>query len=369
MDEMKAVLGFWLDRGIDGVRVDAVSHLIEDDDLLDEPLSYNPEAVDEWDWRYLDHVYTNNQNETRALVAELARFVKDNYGSDKLVVLETDLELPEILDYYDCGDIPFNFNLARHLQSDLTAAQVKEEVEGWMDLMGEGNVANWVSGSHDIGRVASRLSESLVDHLNMLVLLLPGVSVTYQGEEIGMTNTNISWEDTLDPAGLACGPQGYQQCSRDPERTPMQWSNQTNAGFSSASSTWLPVNQNYPWLNVQVQENCEDEHNSHLGVYKDVMTVRRLLGTQAQTMFYHTISDTFIAVTDSLVLMLNFAETETVINLEEILFQHDIFPFQGIVAARSVDGSDENKFGTPVILMEDIRIGGLEAVLIKDMFQ
>ena len=366
---MKAVLGFWLDRGIDGVRVDAVSHLIEDDDLLDEPLSHNPEAVDEWDWRYLDHVYTNNQNETRALVAELARFVKDNYGSDKLVVLETDLELPEILDYYDCGDIPFNFNLARHLQSDLTAAQVKEEVEGWMDLMGEGNVANWVSGSHDIGRVASRLSESLVDHLNMLVLLLPGVSVTYQGEEIGMTNTNISWEDTLDPAGLACGPQGYQQCSRDPERTPMQWSNQTNAGFSSASSTWLPVNQNYPWLNVQVQENCEDEHNSHLGVYKDVMTVRRLLGTQAQTMFYHTISDTFIAVTDSLVLMLNFAETETVINLEEILFQHDIFPFQGIVAARSVDGSDENKFGTPVILMEDIRIGGLEAVLIKDMFQ
>ena len=51
--------------------------------------------------------------------------------------------------------------------------------------------------------------------------MLPGVSVTYQGEELGMTNTNISWEDTLDPAGLACGPDRYQFCSRDPERTPM----------------------------------------------------------------------------------------------------------------------------------------------------
>ena len=150
----------------------------------------------------------------------------------------------------------------------------------------------------------------------------------------------------------------------------MQWSGQTNAGFSSANTTWLPVNPNYPWLNVEVQENAENQHNTHLGVYRDVMMVRRLLGTEttAETMFYHTIGDTFIAVTDNLVLILNFAQKETIINLGEILFQHDIFPFQGIVAARSVDGSDENKFGTPVILIEDIKIGALEAVLIKNMF-
>ena len=262
---MKAVLGFWLDRGIDGVRVDAISHLIEDDKLLDEPLSHNPEAVDEWDWKYLDHIYTNNQNLTRHLVAELAGYVKNNYGPDKLVVLETDLDIPDIMEYYDCGDLPFNFNLARHLQSDVTGPQVKEEVESWLKVMGEGNVANWVSGSHDISRVASRLSEGLVDHINMLVLTLPGVSVTYQGEEIGMINTNITWEDTLDPAGLACGPQGYQQCSRDPERTPMQWSGQTNAGFSSANTTWLPVNPNYPWLNVEAQEKAEDENDTAQG--------------------------------------------------------------------------------------------------------
>ena len=82
--------------------------------------------------------------------------------------------------------------------------------------------ANWVTGSHDMGRVASRLGEHLVDHMNMLALMLPGLSVTYQGEEMGMRNTNISWEETRDPAGCACGPTKYQECSRDPERTPFQ---------------------------------------------------------------------------------------------------------------------------------------------------
>ena len=363
---MKSVLGFWLDRGIDGVRVDAISHLIEDDNLLDEPLSHNPEAVDEWDWKYLDHIYTNNQNETRALVAELAQFVKETYGQDKFVVLETDLDIPEIMEYYDCGDIPFNFNLARHLRSDVTADQVKEEVESWLGAMERENVANWVSGSHDISRLASRLGPGLVDHVNMLVLLLPGVSVTYQGEELGMTNTNISWEDTLDPAGLACGPQGYQDCSRDPERTPMQWSNQTNAGFSTANQTWLPVNPNYEWLNVEEQEMGEAgrSHNSHLAVYRDVMRVR---GHQEEPVYYHTIGDTFVAISNNILLIMNFADTETTINLEDILFQHDIFSVQGVVAARSVNGTVENQVGTPVVLIGDIRIGRLEAVLIKNL--
>ena len=88
--------------------------------------------------------------------------------------------------------------------------------------MPEGVEANWVTGSHDMGRVGSRLGEQLVDHMNMLALMLPGLAVTYQGEELGMRDTAISWEDTRDPAGCACGPTGYQECSRDPERTPFQ---------------------------------------------------------------------------------------------------------------------------------------------------
>ena len=97
--------------------------------------------------------------------------------------------------------------------------------------------ANWVTGSHDMGRVASRLGEHLVDHMNMLALMLPGLSVTYQGEEMGMRNTNISWEETRDPAGCACGPARYQECSRDPERTPFQVSLTCSPILPPTSST------------------------------------------------------------------------------------------------------------------------------------
>ena len=79
-----------------------------------------------------------------------------------------------------------------------------------------------------------------------------------QGEEIGMTNNmNISFEETQDPSGIRCGPDHYQECSRDPVRTPLQWNSDDNtAGFSSNHSahTWLPVNADYlNGINVKVR--------------------------------------------------------------------------------------------------------------------
>ena len=175
VEELKNVLGFWLDLGIDGVRMDAISHLIEDDQLLDEPKSGNPEAADELDWKYLEHVYTNDQNLTRNIVQELTLFVKDNYGPQKFIVLETDLDVPAVMEYYDCGDIPFNFNLGRHITDDkVSAGKIMNEVNLWMNNMPSGEVANWVTGSHDIKRIASRVSEKFIDHMNMLLLMLPG---------------------------------------------------------------------------------------------------------------------------------------------------------------------------------------------------
>merc|ERR1711909_231104 len=107
----------------------------------------------------------------------------------------------------------------------------------------------------------------------MIALLLPGVSVTYQGEEIGMTNTNVTWEDTVDPAGRNCGEEHFQDmgCSRDPERTPMQWNSSANAGFSNRKP-WLPVNENYKTVNVETQSAIED---SHLNIYQQLTSLRR----------------------------------------------------------------------------------------------
>jgi alpha-glucosidase len=85
-------------------------------------------------------------------------------------------------------------------------------------------------GNHDQHRVATRFGPELVDGLNALALLLPGAAVTYNGEEIGMVDTPISFHDTVDPAGIKAGPLRYELFSRDPERTPFQWDDSINAG-------------------------------------------------------------------------------------------------------------------------------------------
>jgi len=86
---------------------------------------------------------------------------------------------------------------------------------------------------------------------------------------IQVNNFDISFEDTVDPSGCNCGPNRYnevQDCSRDPERTPMQWTDGPNAGFTSADATpWLPINANYETINVNTQDG---EPFSHLNLYR-----------------------------------------------------------------------------------------------------
>jgi alpha-glucosidase len=79
--------------------------------------------------------------------------------------------------------------------------------------------------------VATRFGKELVDAINMITLLLPGTPVTYNGEEVGMEDTDVSWEQTKDTAGINAGPEKYKLFSRDPERTPMQWNAGMNAGL------------------------------------------------------------------------------------------------------------------------------------------
>jgi len=358
IEEMKEILSFWLDLGIDGVRMDAVSHLIEDDKLKDEPKS--GENVDDLDWNSLEHIYTNNQNLTRDILSELTSFIKENYGSDKFVVLETDLSSPEIMQYYDCGDIPFNFELARGIKNNVSAVLIKNLVEQWMDNMPHDKIANWVTGSHDISRIASRVSDDFVDHMNMLALMLPGISVTYQGEEIGMTNMNISWEDTLDPAGLACGQERYQECSRDPERTPYHWSSDKNAGFSVANKTWLPVNPNYEWINMMDQFN---PIHSHLQAYMNAMRARNVLKT-IPTPIYLVIENVFIALHADYILVLNFDADIISIEMEELLFENGIETEMYTVFARSTNGTQENEVGERVYFYDTLVIGSKEAFIL-----
>lgn len=95
---------------------------------------------------------------------------------------------------------------------------------------------------------------------------------TFQGEEIGMTDQWLSWEDTVDPSACNSNPSIYEKFSRDPERTPFQWDDTRNAGFSIADKTWLPVADTYKSVNVKKEEADE---TSHLKVFKSLRELRR----------------------------------------------------------------------------------------------
>lgn len=107
----------------------------------------------------------------------------------------------------------------------------------------------------------SRFRENMVDGLNSLSMLLPGVAVTYQGEEIGMKDGYVSWEDTVDVAACNQGnPDNYMDYSRDPARTPYHWDSSISAGFSTNATTWLPVAEDYIEINLQKQKEDDRSH-------------------------------------------------------------------------------------------------------------
>ena len=91
-------------------------------------------------------------------------------------------------------------------------------------------IHNFQLGNHDQRRLPARWTTAGIDSANIINLMLPGTAVTYYGEEIGMENAFLTWEETVDPQARNTDPQRYAEFSRDPERTPLQWDNTKNAG-------------------------------------------------------------------------------------------------------------------------------------------
>lgn len=282
LNEILAAIKFWLDMGVDGFRVDAVPHMFEDQRYLDEPEDPDrPEDSLPDEYRYWLHPYTYNLPEVLDALAEIRRLI-DIYtisdGKERCMMVEATIpNLDELFLYYGnesrpIAHFPFNFEFINRIKAGFNGSNILEVVDEWFEKMPEGATANWLVGNHDNHRVFARFGESAVDPLNMIIHLLPGSSVTYYGEEIGMNDTWISWADTVDPAGCNAGEERYELFSRDPERTPMQWDATPNAGFSTANKTWLPVNENYTVVNVQAQSGVD---GSHLEIYKSISTLRK----------------------------------------------------------------------------------------------
>ncbi|XP_075902332.1 amino acid transporter heavy chain SLC3A1 [Nelusetta ayraudi] len=262
--EMLNILHFWLGKGVDGFRVGAAKHLLEAAHLRDEPQvdpGRAPESVmSEWD---LHHDFTTSQLGLHELLREW-RAEMDTYsrepGRYRVMVSESydQQEVEKTMMYYSTplvkeSDFPFNFYLL-DLPQNHSGLWLHSLVDLWMANMPGGLWANWVVGNHDKPRIASAAGATYVRLVNMLLLTLPGTPTTYYGEEIGMENIDVTEDQILDPMGKLNASAG-----RDPQRSPMQWSQEVHAGFSSQanSSTWLPVHPDYKQVNVELQKQDE----------------------------------------------------------------------------------------------------------------
>ncbi|XP_076749048.1 alpha glucosidase 2 [Xylocopa sonorina] len=258
--EMMDIMKYWLDFGMDGFRVDAVPHLFESETLKDEPV-IKVDGVNRDDYVTRNHIYTKDQPETYNLVQDFRKLL-DDYAdntntSERVLLTEAYTTWDNTLKYYEHGsEVPFNFKFITDANAASNASDFKAIIDKWVNGTGKGNVPNWVMGNHDRSRVGTRFPGK-ADQMVMLEMILPGVAVTYYGEEIGMVdNTNIN------------RPNGD---FRDGCRTPFQWDNTTNAGFSNKSTTWLPVNSDYKTLNLAAEKA---DPNSHYNLYKSLIQLR-----------------------------------------------------------------------------------------------
>ncbi|XP_063234749.1 maltase 2-like [Bacillus rossius redtenbacheri] len=284
--DMKDVLRFWLDKGVSGFRVDSVSRLFEDAQFRN-----NTNRID----------YTLNQPETYDMVTQY-RALLDEYTAKKgdftrFMMLETTGSLAKDVGYFGNktnpgGHLPFIWEFMTAVHSGANANSFNVAINNVMASVPSGNWYIWFSGNHDNYRVATRVP-GLEDAVNLMQLLLPGAAITYMGEEMGMTdNLDITYSEGVDPQGCNAGAQHYIQKTRDRARTPLQWDNTTNAGFSAANKTWLPVNKNYVSLNIAAQEAAA---NSHLKVYKRAAQLRRVRAIQRGALHNHAISTSVFA--------------------------------------------------------------------------
>ncbi|KAF0767588.1 maltase 2-like [Aphis craccivora] len=279
VEEIKNIILFWLGRGIDGFRFDAVNYLYEREDLADEGKSYKVGILDT-DYDSLVHNHTLDQPETYEMVRVWRELLDDYSSSEKktnFFMVECYSPMNNTMLYYGNktspgAHFPFNFLLINSIDQQSDAYDVRDLIKTWMLSMPENMWPNWVIGNHDNSRVASRMDPLLLDGMHMLQMLLPGTAITYYADELGVQDTYVRWNQTLDPAGRNVGVLRYTKFSRDPARSPFPWDDSENAGFTNGTQTWLPINPEY-WRENLVQLS---KFKSHLRTYRQLSRLRRI---------------------------------------------------------------------------------------------
>ena len=263
-------LRFWLDRGVDGFRMDVIGLIIKDEQLRDNPL--NPKARADLPandlFSRLQQVYNLDQEEVHPILKEI-RQIFDEYEG-RVAIGELWGPLDRWVKYYGAnGDelhLPFNFRL---MDEGQWSPQRMRDLVGTMEAaLPDFAWPNYVLGNHDRIRLATRFGgQAQARVAAMLLLTLRGTPTLYYGDEIGLENGIIPPEKIQDPQGINLG----AERTRDVCRTPMQWDARENAGFSQVEP-WLPVSADYASRNVSTMQA---DPTSILQLYEELLALRK----------------------------------------------------------------------------------------------
>jgi len=263
---MLNAMRFWLDKGVDGFRVDVMWHMIKDEQLRDNPVNpdYKPHMAT---YEQLLPVYSTDQPEVHEIVRKMRQLL-DEY-EERMMIGEIYLPIHKLVSYYGTVEkeahLPFNFLLLSLPWEALRIAAAIDEYEG---ALPDDAWPNWVLGNHDQHRITSRVGIEQAKVAAMMLLTLRGTPTIYYGEEIGMIDVPIPFDEVQDPQGKNMPDLNL---SRDPCRTPMQWNDGNGAGFTDAKP-WLRLSASYSRVNVESQKT---NRHSHLSLYKQLIALRQ----------------------------------------------------------------------------------------------
>ncbi len=246
---------FWLDRGVDGFRLDALNFLMHDPQLRDNPAIENPPSSLPFDCQ--DHIYNKSHPDILDFLERLREVIEEY--PDKFTVAEIGGEYSlEEMQSYTSADKRVNTAYGfQFLEADeLTPGVIRASITPWDPETGVTGWPSWAFSNHDRPRATSRWGGAghETEFAKMLVTLvcsLRGSAFLYQGEELGLPQSKVPYELLVDPEGINNWP---NHLDRDGTRTPMPWiEGKKNAGFST-NQPWLPVDERHDTLAVNRQE-------------------------------------------------------------------------------------------------------------------
>jgi alpha-glucosidase len=295
-------IGFWLDRGVDGLRLDAINFCFHDALLRDNPpkpkhlrnakgfRSDNP-------YGYQWHHHNNTQPEMLPYLEELRRLLDEYPDVMALGEISSDDSTATVAEYTQPGRLhmAYSFEL---LSDDSSPMHIRGTVETLLKRAPQ-SWPCWTISNHDVERVVSRWGRSATQlphfatQLTAMICALRGSVCVFQGEELGLGEADVPYEALQDPYGIAFWPTFK---GRDGCRTPMPWDNTERAGFSTATP-WLPVPSQHRELAVIAQES---DPSSALHGF------RRLLSWRKQVPLLIDGDIEFLAATDSVLAFRRF---------------------------------------------------------------